>query len=292
MHGSKPRITWHQAELRWLQEMSHKKSIIHDIRKFEWLQNHLGKMYLDEIDKIVIQNIAEIKEKEGNKPSTVNRTLALIRSVLSRACKNWEWLDTVPRIELRKEGNFINRWLTHEEAIRLIKNLPTHLSQMVRFSLSTGLRAKNVSDLKWQDVDMFRAHMVVHPDKNKTKKFLGVPLNSDAIQVLKEVSGNHPEYVFTYKGIPIQQVNTKAWRKALKRADIKNFRWHDLRHTWASWHVQSGTSLQELCELGGWGSMAMVLRYAHLSGKQLIKAADRISLSGAELVQKKLHVVR
>ena len=67
---------------------------------------------------------------------------------------------------------------------------------------------------------------------------------------------------------PFSQVNTKAWRKALSRAGIKNFRWHDLRDTWASWHVQNGTSLQELQQLGGWASFNMVLRYAHQSSNR------------------------
>jgi integrase len=70
--------------------------------------------------------------------------------------------------------------------------------------------------------------------------------------------------------------STKAWKAALARAGIKHFRWHDLRHTWASWHVQSGTSLQELMELGGWHSYEMVLRYAHLASDHLKQAAKRI----------------
>ncbi len=72
------------------------------------------------------------------------------------------------------------------------------------------------------------------------------------------------------------QCNPKAWKKALKRAGIENFRWHDLRHTWASWHVQNGTSLQELQQLGGWTSFEMVLRYAHLSSDHLKMAAERV----------------
>src|SRR3990167_8689363 len=87
---------------------------------------------------------------------------------------------------------------------------------------------------------------------------------------------NNQQFVFTYCGKPIKQCNTKAWKKALKRVGIENFRWHDLRHTWASWHVQNGTSLQELQQLGGWSSFEMVLRYAHLSGDHLRIAADRI----------------
>lgn len=87
------------------------------------------------------------------------------------------------------------------------------------------------------------------------------------------------------------QKTTHAWMKALKRAGIDNFRWHDLRHTWASWHVQNGTSLQELQQLGGWSSFEMVLRYAHLSGDHLRTAANRIcTLSLTNMKDKKVAV--
>lgn len=74
----------------------------------------------------------------------------------------------------------------------------------------------------------------------------------------------------------MDRTSTKAWYNALKRAGIENFRWHDLRHTWASWHVQKGTSLQELLELGGWSSYEMVLRYAHFAGDHLRDTADKV----------------
>ena len=88
--------------------------------------------------------------------------------------------------------------------------------------------------------------------------------------------GKHPTHVFSYRGRPIRQVSTKAWKKALKRAGIEDFRWHDLRHTWASWHVQNGTPLFALQELGGWESPEMVRRYAHLSAEHLTPYADRL----------------
>ena len=81
---------------------------------------------------------------------------------------------------------------------------------------------------------------------------------------------------FTFRGNPVQQVNTRAWKLALERAGIKDFRWHDLRHTWASWHVQSGTPLQVLQELGGWSCYEMVLRYAHLSAGHLADYAENL----------------
>ena len=78
------------------------------------------------------------------------------------------------------------------------------------------------------------------------------------------------------QGMPIHHVGTKAWYKALQRAGIEDFRWHDLRHTWASWHIQSGTPLFALQELGGWESSEMVRRYAHLAADHLAPYAEGI----------------
>ena len=100
---------------------------------------------------------------------------------------------------------------------------------------------------------------------------------TEAMQVLKTQLGQHPQYVFCYKGQPIKQVGTKAWRAALERAGIEDFRWHDLRHTFASWHVQNGTPLNVLQELGGWRDSEMVQRYAHLGMEHLQSYADRYS---------------
>jgi integrase len=110
-----------------------------------------------------------------------------------------------------------------------------------------------------------------------------VPLNEEAIEIIRRQSGKHFEFVFTYKGKPIKRCNTPAWRKALKRAGIEDFRWHDLRHTWASWHVQNGTSLYELQKPGRWPSLDMVNRYAHFNSDYLRKAADHLVV-GTNLV--------
>ena len=101
-----------------------------------------------------------------------------------------------------------------------------------------------------------------------------MPLNVDALRVVLLQAGKHPVRVFSYKGEPVVQVATAAWYKALKRCGVDDFRWHDLRHTWASWHVQSGTPLNVLHEL--WGSTQMVRRYAHFSASHLASYADRL----------------
>jgi integrase len=92
---------------------------------------------------------------------------------------------------------------------------------------------------------------------------------------LRKQIGKHQANVFSFRGKPVHQVNTKTWHRALKRVGIENFRWHDLRHSWASWHIQEGTSLHVLQKLGGWSSPEMVQKYAHLSSEHLAHWADR-----------------
>ena len=116
----------------------------------------------------------------------------------------------------------------------------------------------------------------IHPDQAKSRKAISVPLNAEAVLVLRRQKGRHPVRVFTFRGKPVIQVNTKAWRYALMRAGIEDFRWHDLRHTWASWHVQNGTPLHVLQELGAWETVEMVRRYAHLGQNHLASYGENL----------------
>lgn len=167
------------------------------------------------------------------------------------------------------------RWLTREEAERLIAELPEHLKAVVRFSLETGLRQSNVTGLTWDQVDIERSCAWIHPDQAKAKRAIAVPLSSAAVIIIEEQIGKHEEFVFTYKGNKLIQTNTRAWRNALERAGIADFRWHDLRHTWASWMIQNGCPIHVLQELGGWESPEMVQRYAHLSSEHLMQYINK-----------------
>jgi integrase len=170
--------------------------------------------------------------------------------------------------------------LTETEVDRLIAELPEHLADMASFSLETGLREANVTSLEWSQIDMPRRVAWVHADQFKTGRALGVPLSAEAMAIIRRQIGRHPVRVFCYQNrrgewVPVAKAGTAAWKKALKRAGIKDFRWHDLRHTWASWHVQRGTPLHVLQELGGWQSAEMVRRYAHLAPEHLAEWVDR-----------------
>ncbi|MGC3900921.1 tyrosine-type recombinase/integrase [Legionella pneumophila] len=272
-----PKKTWVDAVVRWIEEAEHKRSLVTDQYHLAWLDSFLRNKLLTNITDDLIEHIAHEKEKTGVKPSSVNRMLELIRAILNKAHKQWKWLESVPVIRMRKFENKRLRWLTKKESQRLLAELPPHLKDMAAFTLATGLRQANVTGLQWKEVDLTKGHALIHPDQSKTKRAIPVPLNSDALEILNRQRGRHPEYVFTYQGNPVSRCNNHAWLKALKRAGIKDFRWHDLRHTWASWHVQNGTSLHELQQLGGWSEYDTVLRYAHLSSDHLRKASERVS---------------
>lgn len=184
--------------------------------------------------------------------------------------------DKIPKVKHLPVAERRIRWLTPAQAIALLATLPKHLSDMAEFSLATGLRQSNVSYLRWDQISLERRIAWVEAPDVKNRKALSVQLNNTAIAVLNRRVGIDKTYAFTYQGKPVARTTTKAWANALKRAGISDFRWHDLRHTWASWHVQRGTSLQELMELGGWSSYEMVLRYAHLASDHLQAAANRI----------------
>lgn len=127
--------------------------------------------------------------------------------------------------------------------------------------------------LRWSQVDLERRTAWITADEAKGGEDIHVSLCDLAADVLERQRGKHSERVFTYEGNPIKYVNTKAWRNALKRAGITDFRWHDLRHTWASWLIQNGTPLYDLQEMGGWKSAAMVRRYAHLAPAHMARHA-------------------
>lgn len=275
--GERPRRAWAEAVKRWLQETSHKATQDKDKQHLRWLVPHLGGLYLDEINRDVIDRVTQAKLNEGVSNASVNRMLAVVRSILRKAWQEWEWTDRVPKVRMLAEPKRRIRWLTREQAERLLAELPPHLKAMARFTLATGLRQRNVKELKWSQVDLGQRLAWIHADEAKGGRSIGVPLNREAVEVIRGQLGKHLEYVFTYHGRPIDQVNTKAWRAALKRAGIGDFRWHDLRHTFASWHVQLGTPLNVLQELGGWESSEMVRRYAHLGPHHLAQYAERIA---------------
>ena len=284
--GEKPKRLWDEACIRWLQENQGKKSLDSDKIKIRLLPELRG-LLLEDMTRDLIHSVVNRKTCSG---STKNRYFALIRAILNKCVNEWDWLDKAPKLKLHKEPKKRIRWLYPEEAQRLVNALDSlpYMQHLVIFSLATGLRQANVLNLKWEQIDLKRQVAWIYPDQAKAGKAIGVPLNHTAMQVLMD-RPHVSDYVFTHsKGARVKSISSRVWREALDRAGIADFRWHDLRHTWASWLVQNGTPLAALKEMGGWESVEMVQRYAHLAPEHLSQHARLIDSSmppGIGLVQ-------
>jgi integrase len=283
--GKKPDRLWEELAKVWLDdaEANGKASLRDDVAKVRWFTQHLGGKRLSEINEDVIRDLVRLKRVQKNRygkavtNSTINRYLALLRAMLRKAWLELKWVEqSPPVIKLFKEPEGIVRWIEPQQAVLLLQELPLHQRRMVIFALAVGLRQSNVKRLTWAQINMQTRTMRVDAGSTKGNDHIGIPLNSMAMDVLHQCVGQHAEYVFTFNGNPVTQVNTRAWRNALKRAGIENFRWHDLRHTWASWLRQQGVPTSDIKEMGKWKSDKMVDRYAHLNVEHLRPHSDAL----------------
>ncbi len=277
--GERPAYRWEDAATAWLTERGAYPSRADDVLWLRWLHRHLYGTILTALTHQRISELQALRQAEGVKARSVNAILQTVRSVL-RAAQKRGWLDQVPPIRLLPEPTRRIRYLSIDEEQRLLAALPNHLASIARFALATGLRMSNITGLEWRQVDLGRRQAWIWADQSKTRNALAVPLNEDAVTVLREQWGQHSERVFVYQGQPIRQANGRTWRAAVQRAGLTDFRFHDLRHTWASRHIQAGTPLHALMELGGWTDPAMVRKYAHFSAAHLQDFAENVARRG------------
>jgi integrase len=191
----------------------------------------------------------------------------------------------VPRIKMEREAEGRRRWLTPEEATRLLnaclESRNKDLADLIEFALFTGMRRGEVLGLTSERVD--RARGVVLLDVTKNGRRREVPLNGRADAVLARRGSHAHGRVFggnwnTYRN---------AFEGAVARAKLEDFRFYDLRHTFASWTVQRGATLQEVKDLLGHSTLAMVMRYAHLSPEHLRNAVARLDTALMTVLQRK-----
>lgn len=263
---------WQHAAAAWLNAETRGDSDKYLVRSYG---EALGNPTLADIDTDAL--VTALGQKSAG---TWNRYRNIILAILHHA-ESMGWLEKVPIIPSRKTPAGRTRWLTHAEWAKLEAELPKHLIAPARFALATGIRRANLLGLQWSEIDLKRKVMWIHPDDAKAGKAIGIPLSAQAVDILKGQIGQHETHVFTYeltrnkktKNVPMKEVG-EAYQRAVKRAGLTGVNWHTLRHTWASWHVMNGTPLEVLQKLGGWNSLSMVLRYAHLAPEYLATWAD------------------
>jgi integrase len=240
---------------------------------------------MDEITaKLVAEyRTARLSEKAKSKltnvsPSTVNREIELLRSMFNRAV---EWGDAltnpVKNDLITSEKDYERtRYLNNNEAKKLYDVLDGHLKPVVIVTTNAGLRLREALNLKWRDCNFERR--LINIVKSKTGKKL-LPMNNIVYNILVAWPRyEKSEYIFCHKddkwdGKPFYDVRT-AWKNALKKAGIEDFRFHDLRHTFASQLLMSGVDMKTVSELLGHSSMRMTERYTHLSEAHKQRGVD------------------
>lgn len=295
--GKRPEHLWEDAAARWLAENSGKKSIETDKTRLRWLSPHLMGRPLTQIDNDLWWRIVEARRSQPAKrggttvvvsDSTLNRYRSAMIVVLNAAV-TWGWLPACPYIHKFDEPEDRLVFFTREQIIQIIAELPLHMAYMTAYALLTGMRDANVHGLRWSQVREDLGIIIYPGSKLKGGRRLTVPITNDLSALLDMVRGNHDEYVFTYPDPkqggahrPILRASNSAWRRVCKKLGLRGeFRWHDTRHTWASWHTMSGTAPQALRDLGGWQSLEMVERYSALAPEHLRKQASQLRLGGS-----------
>jgi len=212
--------------------------------------------------------------------ATVNRAMACLRHIFTKAVE-WDMIERnlfeKGKSLLLKENNRRIRYLAEEEIERLLKECrpKKHLYRIVVCALNTGMRRGEILSLKWSQI----RNGFIYLEKTKTKERREIPINDTLAQIFKEIrreQGLTSEYVFTYAKRSISKVD-RSFRGALRRAGIEDFKFHDLRHTFASHVLMRGGTLKDVQELLGHKTMTMTLRYAHLSQEHKKKAVNLLN---------------
>jgi len=291
---------------------AHRKNGQRDIKRLERLFfAKYGKSPINEIKAIKIDMWRTERLNDGINPATINRDMNIFKAALSKAVE-WEIIDTNPLQSLKplKTDNQAKiRYLTPEELSRLYQALnerqqdrsdardnaniwrgersyqqlpqltEDYLKTMIIVSLNTGVRRGELFNLTWINVNFEQALITIEGSGTKSGKTRHIPLNKDALNALlhwKQQACDDTSFVFPgTNNNPITTVK-KAWKNLLNKAQIENFRWHDMRHHFASWLVMRGVDLNTARELLGHGDIKMTLRYAHLTPEHKAEAVARL----------------
>jgi integrase len=252
------------------------------------LRQFFSGLTLAEITPKVISQYMYQRRKEGASASTINKEYNMLSKALNLAWKQWEWCNGNPcsRVPREKNTSYITRWLTLEEEKRLLSAAQGYLNgqlpDIITFALHTGMRLGEILNLKWKDVDFSRKTITILKTKNKDPRT--IPMTDTVYNMLLSKSKvvAMSGYVFaTANGTRIGARNLqREWYKAIKKAGIENFRFHDLRHTFATRLVQSGVDLYTVAKLLGHRDISTTQRYAHHypeSMRPFIKVLDNFS---------------
>lgn len=267
------------------------KSIVDQTVQLSWWKENIGAFLLSDITPSLLNEfrgklLSEPSKRGGIKRTnaTANRYFSVLSHCFTVAVKEWEWMHENPVLKISKlpEPRGRVRYLSDDERERLLKvckeSSSPFLYIMTVLAISTGARKMELSGLKWEDVDLNRGLIVLHDTKNKERRSL--PLVGICKELMQEHYRNrnqNTELVFPAKNLR-QPIDIRTpFETALKKAEIEDFRWHDLRHSCASYLAMNGATLAEIAGVLGHKTLDMVKRYSHISESHTASVVERMS---------------
>lgn len=280
----------------------------------------MGGTRLPDLTPWSVEKWRSARLKAGIKPATINRDLNALKAAIGRAVE-WGYLDINPLTKVKPskvDDNGLPRFLSDAEELRLrsaldkreetarreresanqwratrgyplmpdLRAVPfvDHLRPLVLLAINTGMRRGELFNLTWKDVDLPRAMLVVRGEGAKSGKTRHIPLNAEAVTVLEGWRESSDGKNLVFPGTDGERMDniTSSWGKLVKDAKVRNFRFHDLRHSFASKLVMAGVDLNTVRELLGHADLKMTLRYAHLAPEHKAAAVARLNAPKAK----------
>ena len=259
-------------------------------RQLNWWKGEIGTKTLNKVTPALIVELRNKLKSETTyrktirSGSTVNRYLAAFSAAFVLAASEWQWVKENPfsRVRREKENDSRTRFLSTDErtalldACKVSRNKNIYLITLL--ALSTGMRQAEILSLKWEQVNTDRGTITLYKTKNGEVRV--VPLAGLAKVELKDfgkVRSIKSPYVFSGRHLSYAQFPRSAWEAAIKKAEIKDFTFHDTRHSAASELAMNGASLHEIAAVLGHKTLAMVQRYAHLSEQHTMSVVERMN---------------
>lgn len=295
IYGVRPNRKFRQAAIKYLQENQHKVTIGEDARHLKQLDVYIGDLNLEQVHIGTLQPFIVARRKAGRKTKTINLALGVVRHILNLAASEWldenglTWLHSTPKIKLLSAQDARSPYpISWEEQERLFGKLPLHLKRMALFKVNTGCREQEVCRLQWNwEVQIPELHTSVflipkQVIKNREEKL--VVLNKVAMQIVNQVRGIHPDFVFTYQDHPVGAMNNSAWRRVRKLVGLRQVRIHDLRHTFGRRLRAAGVSFEDRQDLLGHKSGRITTHYSAAEINKLIEAANKVCCNNEESI--------
>ncbi|GAV20891.1 putative prophage phiRv2 integrase [Mariprofundus micogutta] len=263
--------------------------------QLEWWKGEIGALSLASVDSSRIADCRDKLTDEGRSPATANRYMAVLSHCMSYAQRDLQWIERNPCHDVRKgkESRGVVRFLSNDEIGEdgkvLVKGERTRLLEVCKAStckllypavllaMSTGMRRGEQFSLTWRQVDTHTGRILLEDTKNGERRV--VVATGPALAELKgmaKVRRIDCDLVFPGQRNTAIHLN-KPWYAALKAAEIEDFRWHDLRHSFASELAMSGATLAEIAEAMGHKTLNMVKRYAHLTEGHISSVVERMT---------------